>query len=277
MKKILLLGSSGQLGRELTQFYPEINRPNRSELDLYSISSVRSYLKNYQPDLIINCAAYTDVDLAEQEPEKAFHLNAHILSELSVVPAFIHLSTDYVFNGQSNTPYSEIDKIEPINIYGQSKALGEKILLDYNPNSTIIRTSWLYSSHRKNFVKTIDKLCRDKDVLHVVDDQIGTPTLASDLAGIIFEYGIKNNRFKPGIYHYSNEGKCSWFDFAQEIKAIRGYSCKINPVKTFNYPRPAKRPAFSVLDKSKFKNEFQTDIPLWTISLKKFLNTYHDR
>jgi len=287
MINILVTGANGQLGSELKSIYNNSNRTFKKPvsieftdietLDLSNTIFLKKFLDDHSFDFIINCAAYTNVDLAETEKEKAFEINANCVKSIVEYikgknTKLIHISTDYVFDGESHIPYTEDILTNPQSVYGKSKLEGEKYALTHT-NSLVIRTSWLYSSYGKNFAKTIYKLCKEREELNVVFDQIGTPTYATDLAKAILQIineSITENRFIPGIYHYSNEGVCSWYDFAQAI-ASKAYSkCKINPIISKEYPTPAKRPFYSVLNKSKIKSVYQISIPHWQKSLNDF-------
>ncbi len=287
MINILVTGANGQLGSELKNIYNSdsktFGKPVSIEftdietLDLSNTIFLKKFLEDHSFDFIINCAAYTNVDLAETEKEKAFEINANCVKNIAESikgknTKLIHISTDYVFDGESHIPYMEDMLTNPQSVYGNSKLEGEKYALK-NTNTIVIRTSWLYSSYGKNFAKTIYKLCKERESLNVVFDQIGTPTYAADLAKAILQIvnqSINENGFIPGIYHYSNEGVCSWFDFAQVI-AEKAYSkCKINPIISEDYPTPVKRPFYSVLNKSKIKSVYQISIPHWQKSLNDF-------
>lgn len=269
MSEIYIIGQSGQLGGELYRLYPGATYLSRNEIDLSRTEDIYRYFKNKKPKIIVNCSAYTQVDLAEKEIELTNIVNGispGILATLS--EKFIHFSTDYVFNGQGFKPYIETDETGPIGIYGSSKLAGEKAVLSANPNAVIIRTSWVYSDLGKNFVKTMRKLGSERSELKVVSDQIGSPTYAKDLAALVVDYGIKDWKFKGGIYHYSNEGVASWYDFAYEIIQLSGLNCKVLPIESKDFPTPAKRPHYSVLNKTKIKNELGIEIPHWKESLK---------
>lgn len=287
MINILVTGANGQLGSELKYIYNNdskiFKKPVSIEftdietLDLSNTIFLKKFLEDRSFDFIINCAAYTNVDLAETEKEKAFKINASCVK--SIVESIkgrntklIHISTDYVFDGENHFPYTEEMPTNPQSEYGSSKLKGEKFALECT-NSLIIRTSWLYSSYGKNFAKTIYKLCKEREELNVVFDQIGTPTYAADLAAAILQIvnqSIAENRFTPGIYHYSNEGVCSWYDFAQIISEKAYSKCKVNPIISEEYPTVAKRPFYSVLNKSKIKSTYQISIPHWQKSLNNF-------
>ncbi len=246
-------------------------------LDLTSQEQASEFIKKSKPDWIINCAAYNLVDKAETEPEMAMLINSTAVKNITEVIQgteckFIHISSDYVYNGESNVPYNEYSLTNPLSAYGRSKLAGEKQALVHQ-GSMIIRTSWLYSSFGNNFVKTILKHGKEKESLRVVFDQTGTPTYAADLAGAIMSIisGVIRNQIalNAGIYNYSNEGTCSWYDFAVEIVKEAGLSCRIDPVLTKDYQMAAQRPAYSVMDKSKIKDNYNLSIPHWRSSLIK--------
>jgi dTDP-4-dehydrorhamnose reductase len=267
--EVYVTGASGQVGGEIQRLYPNATYLTRNEVDLSSIESIATYFKGKKPKLIVNCSAYTQVDLAEKEQELANKVNAIAPGILAgLCEKFIHFSTDYIFDGQGFRPYRESDSTGPTGIYGKTKLAGEKAVLTANSDAVVIRTSWVYSDIGKNFVKTMLKLGAERSELKVVGDQIGTPTYAKDLANLVVQNGIVNWNFKSGIYHYSNEGVASWFDLAYEIIRIKKLSCRVQPIKTEEYPTPAKRPHFSVLDKSKIKNELGIEIPHWKESLE---------
>jgi dTDP-4-dehydrorhamnose reductase len=282
MITILVTGSMGQLGNELfiaskSYYGYEFIFTDVDKLDITDPLQTGKFIKSEKPDWIINCAAYTAVDKAESEKERAFLINSsgveNIVNAIKGTECkLIHISTDYVYNGKSNIPYSETDGTDPASIYGKSKLSGEKHAL-LHPESLIIRTSWLYSSFGNNFVKTILKLSREREFLKVVFDQVGTPTYAADLATAILSIisGVIKNQtaFIPGIYNYSNEGVCSWYDFAMAINEESGSSCIIKPVLTEEYPLPAQRPFYSVLNKKKIKETYNLNLAHWRNSLKK--------
>lgn len=281
--KILVTGANGQLGNELKVLsvnYPELQFlfTDVDELDITREDVTASFLEKEKPDFIINCAAYTAVDKAENDFENAEKINAiapKLLAKYSgkIKSKLIHVSTDYVFDGTSSTPYSENDTVNPKSVYGITKLKGEENCLAENPDSVIIRTSWLYSSFGNNFVKTMLRLGKERSSLNVVFDQIGTPTYAADLAAAILkiiEVSEKDTRkFVPGIYHFSNEGVASWYDFAKVIFEISEINCTVAPIVSEEFPTPAKRPHYSVLNKSKIRNIFDCKIPYWRDSLKK--------
>ena len=281
--KILVTGAYGQLGNEIKSLiskYPDWQFlfTDIDSLDITDEGSLKNYFQQNKPGFVINCAAYTAVDKAETDIETARKVNAlapKLLADIAKRNGakFIHISTDYVFDGEIFAPYTEDDKVNPQSVYGQTKLQGEKNCIEENNESIIIRTSWLYSSFGSNFVKTMLRLGSERDNLNVVFDQVGTPTYAADLANsilIIISDSEKNSKnFVPGIYHYSNEGVASWFDFAKAIFEISGVKCNVSPVRSVEFPTPAKRPSYSVLDKSKIKNTFGIAIPYWRESLKR--------
>ena len=280
--KILVTGANGQLGSEIRKNAVHFSGfeyifTDIKELDITDLKAVEAFFRKESPDFLINCAAYTAVDVAETDDELAGLLNTRVPAGLGKIGKqnncrIIHISTDYVFDGTSCIPYVETDLVNPESVYGKTKLNGEIALLKENDNAMIIRTAWLYSAHGNNFLKTMIRLGLERDQLKVVYDQIGSPTFAGDLANAILTIILKTaeNRadWKPGIYHFSNEGVCSWYDFALAIHEIYGISCKIHPVTTDEYPTPARRPAYSVLNKSKIKHHFEIEIPYWRDSLK---------
>ncbi len=275
-QKILVTGSNGQLGKELKKIAPSFPQfefifLSREDLPIHHFEMVRHYYKVYQPSYLINCAAYTAVDRAEQEKDLAFQVNGEAVGVLAAICKeqhckFIHISTDYVFDGTATVPYKEDSPTNPQSVYGASKLEGEKQALQLNPDSIIIRTSWLYSEFGKNFVKTMMKLLQEKDEINVVNDQIGSPTYANDLAEAIMQI-ISLKQWHPGIYNYSNDAVISWFDFAEAIKDLSGSTCKINPISTSQFPTPAKRPSYSVLDKKKIQDVYGISMKNWRDSL----------
>lgn len=291
--EILVTGAKGQLGSEIRyltkkkvkSFIGKVKFTfiDVKDLDLGNSEAVIDYFTQNRFDYIINCAAYTAVDKAETEKDLAYLINSvcvkNIVSTLTEKTKLIHLSTDYVFNGQSYLPYTEEMQTNPKSVYGMSKLMGESEALKHD-HTMIIRTSWLYSSHGKNFVKTISKLSKEKQELKVVFDQIGNPTFARDLAKAITEildYSIKTNDFKSGIYHFSNEGVCSWYDLAKEIVYLNKSNCSILPIESKDYPTLATRPFYSVLNKNKIKTDFNISIPHWKDSLINFFKEFKDK
>jgi dTDP-4-dehydrorhamnose reductase len=284
MAIILITGAKGQLGSELKEvskkFYGyDFIFTDIDSLDITSLEKISEFIKKSKPDWIINCAAYTLVDKAEVEPDRALLINGTAVKNITEAIRgsecrFIHVSSDYVYDGSSNVPYNENIPENPLSAYGRSKLAGEKYALLHN-GSMIIRTAWLYSSFGNNFVKTILRNAAEKESLKVVFDQTGTPTYAADLAEAIMNIisGVIRNQIamNSGIYNYSNEGVCSWYDFAREIIKESGLMCQVLPVLTKDYPQAAKRPVYSVLDKSKIKENYGLSIPHWRDSLIKCL------
>ena len=275
---ILVTGANGQLGNEMrrisTKSLHKYIFTDVQELDITDLDAVCAMVKESGVDIIVNCAAYTNVDKAEDDFLMADLLNNKAVENLAVAVrevggTLIHISTDYVFQGESNTPCQENWTTNPLGIYGKTKLAGEKSLVATGCNYLIFRTAWLYSSFGKNFVKTMQQLTSTKDSLKVVFDQVGTPTYAGDLAAIIYKVIEDNMLDKQGIYHFSNEGVCSWYDFAKEICELSGNSCDIQPCHSDEFPSRVIRPHFSVLDKSKVKETFGIQIPYWKDSLKK--------
>lgn len=281
MKKILVTGANGQLGKELRDIaanFPQFEFLflSREDLPIHHYELVRNTFDGFKPDYCINCAAYTAVDKAEQEIELANIINAESVGILAAVSKqhackFIHVSTDYVFSGNSPKAYSETDATGPVSVYGKSKLMGEQEAIKQNPDSVIIRTSWVYSYYGNNFVKTMMRLMKERSEISVVYDQIGSPTWAADLAAFIMHV-ISFPEWNEGIYHFSNIGEISWYEFALEIKQLIKSSTVIHPIPTAAYPTPAKRPAFSLLDKSKIKSVFGYTPPEWKQSLKKCID-----
>ena len=281
MKRILVTGSNGQLGSEIKELsknniFAEFIFTDKDDLDITNLEKLESFFEEKKIDYVINCAAYTAVDKAEQEPEKAFLINAKAIEYLTKVckkhqSKLIHISTDYVFNGETYLPYKEDNLTNPQSVYGKSKLKAEEIILNSNIDAIILRTSWLYSFYGYNFVKTIRKLILKHKKLNVIFDQVGTPTYAYDLAKIILEIIFKTfqnkENFKTGIYNFSNEGVCSWYDFAIEISNFLQREANILPIETKDFPTLAKRPHYSVLNKTKIKQAFDIKIPYWKDSL----------
>jgi len=282
--KVLVTGSNGQLGSEIRRIsglFPDIvfAFTDVDELDITDPLKVASYLATFKPKFLVNCAAYTAVDKAETDIEMATLLNATAVGILSKQSAeigckMIHVSTDYVFNGRGPRPYKEDDPVDPQSAYGKTKLEGEALCQKFNPECLIVRTSWLYSAFGNNFVKTMIRLGNERDELGVIADQIGSPTNAADLAAailtIISSVENGNKSFVPGIYHYSNEGVASWYDFTKAIFEIAGINCSVKPIASEDYPSPVQRPAYSVMNKSKIKLIFGLQIPHWRDSLIKY-------
>ena len=281
---ILVTGGSGQLAKSIQSLVIK-NKTNhdfifisRSELDLADLQSVRSYFNKNKFDLIINCAAYTKVDKAETDQEQANLVNHLAVEKISEIAKknntrLIHISTDFVFDGNQSKPYLENDSTSPLNIYGATKLAGENAILSIMKfNAIIIRTSWVYSEYGNNFVDTILRLTKKKKELHIVSDQIGSPTFATDLAQVILfivtSEKLNSKNLATEVYHYSNEGKCSWYDFTKEIVNISGLKCNIKPINTKDYPAQAERPKYVVMSKKKIIQEFDIKINSWQDSLK---------
>lgn len=279
MANILVTGANGQLGSELRKLgftvLDEVFYTDVAELDITSYEAVNKYVEEHEIDTIVNCAAYTAVDRAEDESALAAKINTEAVANLAKIAykqdcLLIHVSTDYVFDGTGQSPYTEKDKTCPVSVYGRTKLAGEEAIVKSGCLHIIIRTAWLYSTFGNNFVKTILRLAKERTELNVVADQVGSPTYAEDLARAIVVIMENDDRgAHEGVYHFSNEGICSWFDFASEIVRLSGLSCEVNPVTTEEYPTKTKRPAYSVLDKTKIKKTFEVPVPDWQESLKK--------
>ena len=283
MKTILITGANGQLGQEL-QFCLQ-NRADVTllctdvtELDITSQDAIDSYFENHTVDVLINCAAFTLVDKAENDEQLAHRINADAVRLLATAcqvhgVRMVHISTDYVFDGYQNTPYVETDEPHPVTAYGRTKFEGEMAVTGILPNdAVIIRTAWLYSPHGKNFVKTMLSLGEARHAIKVVVDQVGSPTYALDLAQAIVDI-VDHHEWHPGVYHFSNEGAISWYDFTMSIFRIAGIKgCKVEPCRSEDFPTAAHRPAYSVLDKSKIKQTYGFTIPHWEASLQHCIN-----
>ena len=279
--KILVTGANGQLGKELQKIAASYSQfefifLSKKDLPIHHFKMLRDYFSVYHPAYLINCAAYTAVDRAEQEKILAFQVNAEAVGVLAAIckennTKFIHISTDYVFDGKASEPYKEDSLTNPQTVYGASKLEGEKEALKYDPDSIIIRTSWVYSEYGKNFVRTMLKLMKEKEEINVVNDQVGSPTYAGNLAEVIMQI-ISTGKWIPGIYHFCNKGIISWYEFAFAIKELTGSNCKINPISTSGYPTPAKRPAYSVLNTSKVNETFDIQLKNWKESLTACLS-----
>ena len=279
IQKILVTGANGQLGWELQQAAKA--NPNfefifldRNAMDLSIPTELENIVELYAPSAIINTAAYTAVDKAETETNLAHTINAEAVAELASIAKnknipFITYSTDYVFSGNATSPYTTDTPLAPINFYGQTKADGELMALAANPDAIVIRTSWVFSSHGNNFVKTMIRLMKERDSLNIVGDQKGRPTYAKDLAfaSIQILNAVNAGAIIKGIYHYANAGETTWFDFAQKIKELAGLDCQLTAINSDQFPTPAKRPAYSVLDTQKIEKELNLDIPHWELAL----------
>ncbi len=284
---ILVTGSMGQLGSEIKELASKYSYnfffTDRNNIDITSKDDIRKFCQTNSINVIINCAAYTAVDKAQSDIQNADLVNRKAVKKLSIIAKelnikLIHISTDYVFDGKNFKPYVEEFQTNPQSIYGKTKLDGENELLDINPlNSIIIRTSWVYSYYGNNFVKTMLRLGKEKEELGVIFDQVGTPTYAKDLAITILDIIPQIDNEKVEIYNYSNEGVLSWYDFAKEIMKMAKLNCKINPIETYQYPTPAKRPHFSLLNKSKIKSKFNLEIPYWKDGLDDCLKRLGER
>lgn len=278
MEKVLVTGANGQLGSELAVLAKKYSKyewvfADRKQISLDNLELLKKQLSEIQPDIILNCGAYTAVDKAETEKEIAFTVNN---SAVEVIAKYtfenkvklIHISTDYVFDGTSSVALNELAETKPVNVYGESKLAGEIACLKDNPDSIILRTSWVYSKFGNNFVKTMQRLMQERDAISVVNDQVGSPTYAADLAQAMIII-LESENWSPGIFNYSNEGEISWFDFALDIKELGGYDCTITGIPSSAYATPAKRPEFSLLDKTKIKKTYSVEVPNYKESLKK--------
>ena len=284
---VLVTGSSGQVGNEIKAISSDYSYnfffTDRNNIDITSKDSIKEFCKTNNINVIINCAAYTAVDKAQSDEINADLINRKAVKKLALVSQelnikLIHISTDYVFDGKNFKPYCEEFQTNPQSIYGKTKLDGENEMRDINPkNSIIIRTSWIYSYYGNNFVKTMLRLGKEKEELGVIFDQVGTPTYAKDLAITILNIIPQIENHKVEIYNYSNEGVLSWYDFAKEIMKMAKLNCKINPIETYQYPTPAKRPHFSLLNKNKIKSTFNIEIPYWKDGLDDCLRRLGER
>ena len=287
LENILITGSNGQLGQELQSLVEKQEHKlsganfyftDRDSLDITNKDALEKFIGTNAIDTIINCAAYTAVDKAEEDQKTANNINHLAVKHMAEIAKLkdmqlIHISTDYVFNGTNYQPYKEEDQVNPQGVYGKTKLDGENVMIAINPlNSIIIRTSWVYSTFGNNFVKTMLRLGKERDELGIIFDQVGTPTYAKDLAKAISTIlpQVKNQTVE--IYHYSNEGVCSWYDFAKAIFELNDIPCDVQPIETKDYPIPAKRPHYSLLNKNKIKTDYQLKIPYWRDSLKLCIN-----
>ena len=281
METILITGSKGQLGNEMQQAakrFPAFQYifTDVEELDICDKNTLNEFVKANKVNFIVNCAAYTAVDKAEDDVDLCYKINRDAVRNIAEVAnqnhiKVVHVSTDYVFDGTNYLPYSEDMPVCPATVYGKSKLEGEQILLENCKQAVILRTSWLYSSFGNNFVKTMLKLGAERDSLNVIFDQIGTPTYAADLADTIMKV-ISHETFVPGIFHFSDEGVCSWFDFTKSIHRIAGIICDVKPIETKDYPARTPRPHYSVLNKAKIKLTYGINIPHWEESLEKCIH-----
>lgn len=276
--KILITGSNGQLGNEF-RLLENHNRQHAffftdvEELDITNKTAVLNYVQDNQIELIINCAAYTAVDRAENDEPVARLINALAVLNLGEVASevgakIIHVSTDYVFSGNAFVPYKETDSPNPVSAYGRTKLEGEQLLQQACADAVIIRTAWLYSEFGNNFVKTMIRLGKERDSLNVVYDQVGSPTYAADLAAAIMTI-VNADKWVAGIYHFTNEGVCSWYDFTIAIHQLAGIQCDINPIRSEQYPTPTERPHYSVLDKQKIRDTYEVNVPHWYEALQR--------
>jgi dTDP-4-dehydrorhamnose reductase len=280
--KVLITGSNGQLGSEIKELAANYKKldfvfKDLPELDICDFEVLQAFIIDHKINAVINCAAYTAVDKAEEDAEIAEHVNSIGVSNLvnalaKVNGQLIHISTDYVFDGNHFLPYKETDPVSPIGVYGETKRKGELAVINSDIEAIVIRTSWLYSAYGNNFVKTMLRLGNEKEKLNVIFDQVGTPTYAADLAEACLEILSKNDakiNSKGNVYHFSNEGVASWYDFAIAIMKMGTIECVVSPIETKEYPTLAKRPHYSILNKAKIKKAFGLEIPYWRDSLEK--------
>ncbi|MEA4985310.1 dTDP-4-dehydrorhamnose reductase [bioreactor metagenome] len=281
MQTVLVTGSKGQLGNEVqvlassySQF--EFIFTDVEELDICDRKAVENYFAKRKIDVLLNCAAYAAVDKAEEDVELCYRINEKAVGILGEIAAeygtrVVHVSTDYVFDGTSYRPYTEDMPVCPATVYGKSKLAGEQLLMDACPAAVIVRTSWLYSSFGNNFVKTMMRLGKERGTLNVIFDQVGTPTYAADLADTLLQI-ISADKFVPGIYHYSNEGVCSWYDFTISIHKMAGINCRVLPIESKDYPAKTPRPHYSVLNKNKIKSNYNIQISHWEDGLRRCMD-----
>ena len=277
--KVVVTGAKGQLGTDLVHLLAdrgyEVYGYGREELDITNFYQVKQVISEVNPDVVIHAAAYTKVDLAESEPDQAFLINAYGTRNVAVVSEvvgakLVYISTDYVFDGTANVPYNEFAPTNPLSVYGKSKLAGEQFIRDLHSKFFIVRTSWVYGKHGNNFVKTMLKLAQERDELMVVNDQVGCPTYTVDLANCILEL-IETEKY--GIYHVSNSGHCSWYEFAKAIFEEAGIEVKVNPCTTKDFPRPAPRPAYSVFEHMALRLNGFKEMSHWKEALKNFLKS----
>ncbi|KZE97369.1 dTDP-4-dehydrorhamnose reductase [Geobacillus stearothermophilus] len=275
--KVVVTGAKGQLGTDLVHLLAdrgyEVYGYGREELDITNFDQVKQVIAEVRPDVVIHAAAYTKVDLAESEPDKAFLINAYGTRNVAVASEtvgakLVYISTDYVFDGKANVPYNEFAPTNPLSVYGKSKLAGEQFVRDLHSKFFIVRTSWVYGKHGNNFVKTMLKLAQERDQLMVVNDQVGCPTYTVDLANCILEL-LQTEKY--GIYHVSNSGYCSWYEFAKAIFEEAGIEVKVNPCTTKDFPRPAPRPAYSVFDHMALRLNGFNEMRNWREALKEFI------
>jgi dTDP-4-dehydrorhamnose reductase len=281
MQTVLVTGSKGQLGNEVQVLAPSYSQfefifTDVEELDICDRKAVENYFAKRKIDVLLNCAAYTAVDKAEEDVELCYRINEKAVGILGEIAAeygtrVVHVSTDYVFDGTSYRPYTEDMPVCPATVYGKSKLAGEQLLMDACPAAVIVRTSWLYSSFGNNFVKTMMRLGKERDTLNVIFDQVGTPTYAADLADTLLQI-ISADKFVPGIYHYSNEGVCSWYDFTISIHKMAGINCRVLPIESKDYPAKTPRPHYSVLNKNKIKSNYNIQISHWEDGLRRCMD-----
>lgn len=279
-KTILVTGANGQLGSEMRRVAELGNDKyiftDVAELDITDYDAISNVVSSEGVDVIVNCAAYTNVDKAEEDEAMANLINNVAVGNLAKASnaygaALIHISTDYVFGGKAQEPYTEDAQTNPLGVYGATKAAGEQSIIESGCNYIIIRTSWLYSSFGHNFVKTMLSLMAEREKVSVVCDQVGSPTYAADLAAAIVSIVASGQSDRCGLYHYSNAGKCSWYDFAKEISTMSGIGCSVEPIMSWDYPTTAERPSYTVLDTTKFRSTFNAQTPEWRESLEKCL------